>query len=161
LAILFALCALVVVVLGAGIVIVLGAAHATELTTPAWALVALMYALVTLAFEYARVIAVVEGRRNILRMLGRAVVFIARQPLRSLGLYLLLSALGLALIPLYSGLIAPLIPFEWGIAAIAAQQLFIVAHMWARLARWAGEAALYQQGTLAQTAISGDNYSTF
>ena len=161
LAILFALCALVVMAVGAGIVMVLGAVRATELTTPAWVLVAWLYAIVTMVFEYARVIAVAEGRRNILRSLGRAVVFIVRQPLQSFGLYLLLSALGLALIPLYSSVIAPLIPFEWGIVAVAAQQLFIVARMWVRLARWAGEAALYRQGTLAQTAISGDNYSTF
>jgi hypothetical protein len=159
LAILFALSALVVVALGAVVVIILDVAHATGLTTPMWMLVALMYVLVAMAFEYARVIAIVEGRGNILRALGRAVGFIARQPLRSFGQYVLLSALGLALIPLYSSVIAPLVPFEWGIVAIAAQQLFIAARMWTRLARWAGEAALYQSA-LAQTAISGDNYTT-
>jgi len=157
LAILFALSALIISALGAGILVVLGAVHATVLTTPAWALMALMYAVATMVFEYARAIAVVERTRNVFMALGRAALFILRQPLKSFGLYLLMSALSLALIPVYSSVVAPLIPFEWGVAAIAAQQLFVAARMWTRLARWAGEAALYRQGALAQTAISGDN----
>jgi hypothetical protein len=82
--------------------------------------------------------------------LGRAVAFVVRQPAQTLGLYLLMTAIGLALIPLYSGVVAPVIPFEWGLAAVAAQQLFSVARLWARLARLAGEVALYRQGIVSE-----------
>jgi hypothetical protein len=106
-----------------------------------------VYIVLAAVFEYARVIAVADGTRNIFRSLGRAVAFIARQPLKSLGLYLLMTALGLALIPLYANVVAPVIPFEWGVAAIVAQQLFVLGTMWMRLTRWASELALYRQKT--------------
>ena len=147
LAILFALCSTVIITLGVGILIALQVAQANILTMPALAVVGVVYVALAAAFEYARVIAIANGTRNIFRSLGRAVAFVARQPLQSLGLYLPMTALGLALIPLYANVVAPVIPFEWGVAAIVAQQLFVIGTMWMRLARWASELALYRQKT--------------
>jgi hypothetical protein len=146
LAVMFVLCAALVVTLGAGALIALEAAKASVLTVPVLVLTGLVYVALAMTFEYAHVIAVAEGTRNVFRTLGRAVVFITRQPVPTFGLYLLMAALGLALIPLYSGVVAPVIPFEWGLIAITAQQLFIVGRLWARLARLAGEVSLYSKG---------------
>jgi hypothetical protein len=146
LAVMLVLCTALVVALGAGALILLGVAQVSVLTAPVLMLAGLVYLVLAMSFEYAHVIAVAEGTRNIFRTLGRALVFIVRQPVPTFGLYLLMAALGLALIPLYSGLVAPAIPFAWGILGIAAQQLFIVGRLWAHLARLAGEVALYRDG---------------
>jgi hypothetical protein len=145
LSILFALFSALVVALGAGSVVILEAARVSALTIPALAVMGLVYVALMMAFEYARVIAIADGTRNIFRALRRAVAFIVRQPVRTFGLYVLMTALGLVLIPLYAGVVAPIIPFEWVLIAVAAQQFFIVARSWTRLARWASEVALYQQ----------------
>jgi len=141
LAVLWCVCAVFVVALGAGLL----AVPASALQIPALVLTALVYVASVMTLEYARAIAIVEGTRNIFRALGRAAAFMVRQPVQAVGLYLLMTAPGLALILLYSGLIAPSIPFEWGLAAVAAQQLFIVARLWMRLAHWASQVALYRQ----------------
>ena len=145
LAIFFGVCAILIVTLGAIVLAAVKAAQAPALTTLALVLIGLAYAVLAMTFEYARIIAVVEGTRNFFQALGRAAVLVVRQPVRTLGLYVLMSAIGLALIPLYAKLAAPIIPFEWVLVAIAAQQLFILARLWTRLARWASEAALYRQ----------------
>jgi hypothetical protein len=142
LAAIFALCAAFIVTLGVGVAVALEAVKVSVLTVPVLVLTGLVYVALAMTFEYARVIAVAEGTRNVFRALGRAVVFIVRQPVPAFGLYLLMAALGLALIPLYAGVVAPFIPFEWGLVGIAAQQLFIVARLWTRLARLAGEMEL-------------------
>ena len=145
LAVFFGLCATLIVTLGAIALIVVEAAQVRPLTILAVVMIGLVYAVVAMTFEYARVMAVAEDTRNFIQALRRAVVLIARQPVRTLGVYALMSAIGLLLIPLYANIIAPVIPFEWAPVAIAAQQLFILASLWARLARWASEVTLYRQ----------------
>lgn len=145
LAIFFGLCATLVVTLGALALVVVEAAQVRSLTIPVLVVIGLAYAVAAMVFEYARVIAVAEGTRNFFQALGRAVVLIVRQPMRTFGLYALMSAIGLALIPLYARIIAPVIPFEWALVAIAAQQLFILVRLWVRLAQWASEVVLYRQ----------------
>jgi hypothetical protein len=145
LAVLFGLCATLVVTLGVIVLAFIGVGQVRPLTIPAVVMIGLAYAAVAMTFEYARVIAVADNTRNFIQALGRAVVLIARQPVWTLGVYALMSVVGLALIPLYANIVAPLIPFEWALVAIVAQQLFILARLWARLARWASEAALYRQ----------------
>jgi hypothetical protein len=103
------------------------------------------YAAVAMTFEYARVIAVADGTRNFFPALGHAVVLIVRRPVTTFGVYGLMSAVGLMLIPLYANVIAPVIPFEWAVVAVAAQQLFILARLWTRLAQWASELQLCRQ----------------
>jgi len=145
LAIFFGVCATIVVALGAIALAIIEALQVRLLMIPALAVTGLVYAVVAMTFEYARVIAVAEGTRNFFRALGRAAVLIARQPMRTFGVYALTSAVGLALIPLYANVIAPIIPFEWVWVAVLAQQLYIFARLWAQLARWASEATLYRQ----------------
>jgi membrane protease YdiL (CAAX protease family) len=145
LALLWTLVSALVVALGVGLLILPGVASTTVLMVLLLGSVALVYAVLMAIFDYARVIAVADGTRNIFSAFGRAVGLIVRQPLPALGLYLFMSALGLALIPLYASVVAPIIPFEWGVAAVAAQQLFIIARLWTRLARWASQLALYRQ----------------
>jgi len=145
LALLWTLVSALVVAMGAGLLILPGVASTTVLMIPILGSVALVYAALMAAFDYARVIAVADGTRNILAAFGRSIALVVRQPLPSLGLYGLMSVLGLALIPLYANIIVPVIPFEWGAVAIAAQQLLIVARLWIRLARWAGQLSLYLQ----------------
>jgi hypothetical protein len=145
LAIFFGLCVTLVVTLGLMALAVVQAIQSPALTTLTLVLVAVVYAVLAMTFEYARVIAVAEGTRNFFQALGRAAVLVARRPAQTFGLYALMSAFGLALIPLYADVAAPIIPFEWAVAAIAAQQFFILSRLWTRLARWASEAALYGQ----------------
>ena len=145
LAVLFGLCVTLIVALGAIALIVIEVAQVRPLTIPAVAMIGLVYAVVAMTFEYARVMAVAEDTRNFVQALRCAVVLIARQPMRTLGVYALMSVVGLSLIPLYANVIAPAIPFEWALVAIAAQQLFILASLWARLARWASEVTLCRQ----------------
>ena len=145
LAVFFGLCATLIVALGAIALIVIEVAQVRPLTIPAVAMIGLVYAVVAMTFEYARVMAVAEDTRNFVQALRCAVVLIARQPMRTLGVYALMSVAGLSLIPLYANVIAPAIPFEWALVAIAAQQLFILASLWARLARWASEVTLCRQ----------------
>jgi hypothetical protein len=145
LAVLFGLCATLVVALGVIVLTVVEVAQVRPLTIPAVAMIVLVYAVVAMTFEYARIMAVAEDTRNLFQALRRAIVLIARQPMRTFGVYALMSVFGLALIPLYANVVAPVIPFEWALLAIAAQQLFILVSLWARLARWASQVALFRQ----------------
>jgi len=158
--IIFDVCVALILACGAGILMLVGMARASILMLPTLMLTALVYAAAVMTFDYARVVAVADETRNILQAIVRAVGFIAHRPIQTGGLYLLMTVAGLALMPLYAGVIAPLIPFEWGLAAIAAQQLYIAARLWTRLARWAAMMTLRksdQLSPLAQTAISGKN----
>jgi hypothetical protein len=145
LAIFFGVCATIVVALGAIALAIIGASQVRLLMIPALGVTGLVYVVMAMTFEYARVVAVADNTRNFIQALGRAAVLIARQPMRTFGIYALTSAVGLALIPLYVNIIAPIIPFEWALVAVSAQQLLILARLWARLARWASEATLCRQ----------------
>lgn len=145
LAIFFGGCATIIVALGAIALTLIETVQLRLLMIPALVATGLVYVIVAMTFEYARVVAVADGTRNFFQAVGRAVVLIARQPIRTFGLYALTSAVGLALIPLYANVIAPFIPFGWALVAIAAQQLFILVRLWARLMRWASEVTWYRQ----------------
>ena len=141
----FSACATLITTLGSIVWGVLSATGASVLSGAALVLTGLVYLALSVTFEYARVIAVTRMRRNIFWALGRATAWIIRRPAQTVGLYVLMVALGLALMPLYAGIVAPLIPFAWGVVGIAAQQLVVAGRMWTRLARWAGEMTLYRQ----------------
>jgi hypothetical protein len=89
--------------------------------------------LINLAGEYARAIAVVQGRRNSFVLLGRAVAFCARHPatllLGLLGLLLHAAVLLLAR--------AALDALGGAVAAFAVQQLAVLAWLWIKLLRLA------------------------
>jgi hypothetical protein len=69
-------------------------------------LIVFLLCLINLIFDYARIDTVVEGRRNPLRALYHAVRVILRHPRLTLGLYLTLGLVGVALLAAYT-LIAP------------------------------------------------------
>lgn len=113
-----------------------------------WAVLALLvlFALIGLVlFECTRIIAVVEGIRNVARAFSRAVRFCFRRPLAVAGLYgLALLALGLAHALFRLGVL-PHLPLTWWLLVLVVQQVFVFARLWARLARLAGAAALYSR----------------
>jgi hypothetical protein len=113
----------------------------------AWALVPLLALLAVfwLAWvECTRIAAVVEGTRNVARAFGRAARFLFRHLLAAAGLYAsALVLLGL-LHALYHWGIMPHLALHWWPLVFVVQQAFILARLWARLARLAGGVALYQ-----------------
>ncbi len=133
-----------VVFLTAGIVVV--ALSASLAGWLAWAVLALLilFALIGLVlFEYTRVVAVVEGTRNVARAFGSAVRFCFRRPLAVAGLYgLALLTLALLHVLFRAGLF-PRLPLTWWPLVLVVQQAFVLARLWARLARMAGAVALY------------------
>jgi len=137
--IVFAALLLVAVVVSATLIAALGG-------WPAWVLLPLLalFAAIWLAlFEYTRIVAVVEGTRNVARTFGWAVRFLFRRPLALVGLYgLALLLLGLVHVLFRWGLLAHL-PLTWWPLVLAAQQAFVLARLWARLVRLAGGTALY------------------
>jgi len=108
-------------------------------------LLALVVVLWLVLFECARVIAVVGETRNVARAFAETVRFVFRRPLAVAGLYgLALLLLGL-LHALYRWVLMPLLPLDWWPLVLLVQQVFILARLWARLVRLAGEVALYQK----------------
>ena len=133
-----------VAVFGPLIAIAIGAV-ATGGMWLAWVIVPLLALLVAVwlaSFELTRAVAVLEGSRNIARAFGGAARVVFRHPLQVaalFGLALLLLALPHAL---YRWGLAPHLPLEWWSLMLLVQQGFILARLWARLARVAGGVAL-------------------
>ncbi|MBI3662055.1 MAG: hypothetical protein HY234_03270 [Acidobacteria bacterium] len=75
-------------------------------TAAVYALTALLLAFFTLVFDYARIAIVVEHRRSALFAFLRGLRFVFSNPVRTCGLYLLLTATGLVLFGTY-GYAAP------------------------------------------------------
>jgi hypothetical protein len=123
-----------------GIVAVVGS-WLTWVVVPLLALIAVLWLALV---ECTRIVAVMEGTRNVVRALGEAVRFVFRRPLPVAGLYgLALLLLGL-LHALYRwGLMPHLSLDRWPFVFIV-QQSFILARLWARLVRMAGGVALYR-----------------
>lgn len=126
-----------------GIIVVVMSISGGNLALVGLAVVMIAYFAVAMLFDYARVIAVAENRRNVFWALGQAFRLALRRPAQVGGLYAALLALGYLLIVVYNQ-VAALIPFEWAIIGIALQQILVAAQVWVRLARWASLLALYQ-----------------
>jgi hypothetical protein len=113
----------------------------------AWIIVSplALFALLWLALvECIRVVAVVGQTRNVFHALRGAVRFVFHDFLAVLGLYVLaLLLLGL-LHALYRLGLMPHLPLDWWPLVFIVQQAFILARLWARLARLAGGVTLYQ-----------------
>ncbi len=119
----------------------------------AWVVLALLalFAGIWLAlFEFVRIVAVVEGTRNIVRAFSRAARFFLRRLPATAGLYgLALLTLGLIHALFRLGLL-PHLPLTWWPLVLSVQQLFVLARLWARLARWAGATTLYGMASEAR-----------
>ncbi len=113
----------------------------------AWVLAPLLVLLAVLWLawiEFTRIVAVVEGTRNVARAFGRAARYLFRHVPAVAGLYApALVLLGL-LHALYHWGIRPCLPLNWWLLVLVVQQAFILARLWARLARLAGGVALYR-----------------
>jgi hypothetical protein len=115
-------------------------------TAAGTAAIAFLLCLVNVAFDYARIATVVEGRRDMLRTAGRGFAFVLRRPFRTLGLYFTLAVVGLLLLAGYSQ-IAPgarqaTIP---GIVlAFALGQIYLVAKLVLRLTFAGSQLALFE-----------------
>lgn len=108
-------------------------------------LLALGAALWLALVECSRTAAVVGGTRNVARALGQAARFILRHPLPVAGLYGLALLLLILLHALYRWGLRPHLPLAWWPLVLLVQQAFVLARLWARLARLAGGVALYQE----------------
>jgi len=111
------------------------------LVVPLLALVAVLWLAL---MEITRIAAVVGGRRNVARAFGGAVRFIFRHPLPVAGLYGLALLLLALLHALYRLGLMPHLPLDWWPLVLVVQQAFILARLWARLARLAGGVTLYR-----------------
>jgi hypothetical protein len=121
-------------------------------------LLGLVAALWLALVECTRAIAVLEETRNVIRALVAAARFIFRHFPALAGLYGPMLLLLILLHALYRWGLAPRLPLAWWPLVLIVQQAFILARLWARLARIAGGVALYQakagtQATEAPTAL--------
>lgn len=127
----------------------------------AWVIMplAVLFGVAWLAlFEYTRVIAVVEGTRNMARAFGRTVRFCFRCPLAVGGLYgLALLMLGLAHALFRVGLF-PRLPLRWWLLVLVVQQAFVLVRLWARLVRLAGATMLYHEVSTMPSLTASANY---
>ena len=113
----------------------------TWVVTPVLALAAVLWLALT---ECTRIVAVIEGTRNVLRAFGGAMRFVLRHIPSMAGLYgpaLLLLGLVHAL---YRWGVMPYLPLEWWPLVLVVQQATIAARLGARLVRLAGGVALVQ-----------------
>jgi hypothetical protein len=120
-------------------------------------LLGLVAALWLALVEYTRAIAVLEETRNVIHTLAAAARFVFGHFPAAAGLYGPMLLLLILLHALYRWGLAPHLPLAWWPLVLIVQQTFILARLWARLARIAGGLALYQaraemQATEAPTA---------
>lgn len=103
-------------------------------------------------FEYARALAVVQGQRHVLRILGQSAAFLRRNlgPAAGLALFSFL----LVFVPYVPyGMLTVLVPTAWWPMHMLLQQLLIVAIIGTRLARMAAQVRLVQaRGQVAALA---------
>ncbi len=124
-----------------------GAAAASPLLTPLYAVFLLFVGFWSAVVDYARIRAVVEDRRSMLGALLAGWRFVTAQPLKTFGLYLLNSAsFGLLL---WAGLMAAgsghaLITSDAGFLP-SAGMLYLFARLALKLAFFASQSALFQR----------------
>ena len=113
----------------------------TWVVVPLLALIAVLWLAL---MECTRIVAVVGETRYVVRAFGEAARFIFRRPLPVAGLYGLALLLLALLHALYHWGLMPHLPLDWWPLVLLVQQTFILARLWARLARLAGGVTLYR-----------------
>lgn len=116
------------------------------LTAGAFVIVALLLAVVNMAFDYAKISTVLHDHRNMLAAAGHGLRFIFAHPAKTFGLYLILGMAALAFLGVYA-LIAPganQTSAVGVIAAFAVGQIFLIVKLITRLTFLGGQMALYE-----------------
>ncbi len=101
---------------------------------------------VQMAFDYARIKIVVDGRRNVLKTAFEAFGFVFRHPFSTLALYYLIVILHLGAAVIYvllKGLI-PQVNLPLVLGAFLLQQLFVFALLWLRCLFYSSQLELYR-----------------
>ncbi len=100
-----------------------------------------LFMLIQMVFDYARIKTVLEERRNIFRAFAEGLAFSVKHPLATLGLYSILWAAGLVLSVVYVVLQESLAPSGPGgvLWAFAGQQVFILGLVGLRCWTYAAE----------------------
>ncbi len=114
-------------------------------------LLALLILLWLALMEGIRVAAVVGQTRNVFRagVTFARFMFDSRRNLMAItGMYGLALLLWGSLHVFFRWGLMPRLPLDWWPLVLVAQQTFILARLWARLARWAGGVTLYRELTL-------------
>ena len=110
-------------------------------------LIAFLLVLVRTCFDYAKIATVIEGRRSMFVATVRGMGFVLAHPLRTVGLYLIVALVSIALLLLY-GTIAPGAEASTALtiwAGFAIGQAFLLARLFLRLSLLAGEMALFRK----------------
>ncbi len=122
----------------------------------AMAVLVLLFALVNMIFDYAKIGAVVNDRRGMWRETFRAIRFAFRNFFKTFGLYLIVATIGLVVFLGLNWL-------RWSVnqssvmavlLAILLGQITIAGRMWTRLVFYAAEMDLYKRLAPAPAAMS-------
>jgi|GEM_PF-256996 len=108
--------------------------------------VAFVFLLVNMVFDYAKVRLVIEESRSAIMATFRSIKFVLDHFRKTLALFLLCLGLGLIIIAIYNPLeqVLPQNTRRWIIAVFALQQLFIIARIYVRLTFFSSEILLYE-----------------
>jgi hypothetical protein len=109
-------------------------------------LIGFLLCLINLVFDYARIVIVVEGRRNPLRALYQALRQVLRHPRLTLGLYLALGLVGVLLLAGYA-LIAPGAGQSTVVGVVLTfllAQVYLIVKLLLRLTFYGGQLAVYE-----------------
>ena len=114
----------------------------------------LLISILNMIFDYARIAAVINDRRRMLRETIKAVGFAFRHPVSAFGLYVILGLTGMALFAFLLWLRSLVYQDSAGaiLLAVVIAQLAMASRMWTRAAYYAGQVDLYQ--SLAPAPIS-------
>jgi hypothetical protein len=104
---------------------------------------------VNVAFDYAKIRAVVEDRRSMIGALIAGIRFVARHPGRVAGLYLLNGLVFLLVIAAYAIVAPGAGGLGWPMwAGLLVSEIYLLARLWVKLVFYASQTALFQ-GTMA------------
>lgn len=108
--------------------------------------VAFVFLLVNMIFDYAKVRLVIEESRSAVMATFRSIKFVWSHFGKTFALFLLCMALGLIIIAIYNPLeqVLPQDTRRWIVAVFVLQQLFIIARIYVRLTFCSSEILLYE-----------------
>jgi hypothetical protein len=110
------------------------------------ALIAFLLCVVNAVFDYAKIATVVEGRQAMVGAVLRAVRFVVRHPVKTLGLYGALGLVGVALLALYAA-VAPgarQASVPGVVFAFLLGQLYLVVKLVLRLTFYGSQMAVFE-----------------